>query len=59
MTPRNLALWALAGMLLVWLGAVAWQTRLCQAAGGQFAVVGWRCLMPKPSIILRRDLERT
>ncbi|MEQ1713544.1 MAG: hypothetical protein ABL908_19395 [Hyphomicrobium sp.] len=59
MTPRNFALWVLAGVLLVWLGAVAWQTRRCHMAGGQFAVVGWRCLMPKPSIILRRELERT
>lgn len=59
MTPRSLALWVLAGMLLVWLGAVAWQTRQCHAAGGQFAILGWRCMMAKPSIILRRDLERT
>lgn len=59
MTPRNVAMWVLAGAMLLWLGAVAWQTRHCQATGGQFAILGWRCVMPKPSVILRRELERT
>lgn len=59
MTSRNLALWILAGVMLVWIAVVAWQTRRCQTVGGQFTIVGWRCVMPKPSIILRRELERT
>lgn len=59
MTRRNALLWSAAAALLVWLGVVSWQTRRCQQAGGSFAIVGWRCIMPKPSIILRRDLERT
>ncbi len=59
MTSRNLALWILAGVMLIWIAIVAWQTRRCQSAGGQFTIVGWRCVTSKPSIILRRDLERT
>ena len=58
MTPRNLMLWTLAGAMLLWLATVAWQTRSCSASAGQFSILGWRCVMPKPSVILRRELER-
>lgn len=59
MTPRTLLMWLAAGAMLLWLALVTWHTRHCQRSGGQFAILGWRCVMPKPSIILRRDLERT
>lgn len=59
MTSRNIALWMLACLLLVWIAVVGWQTRRCHDAGGQFTILGWRCALPKPSIILRRELERT
>mgnify|MGYP000070613519 CR=1 FL=1 len=59
MTPRNLAMWSLAVVMLGWMTIVAWQSRRCQTTGGQFTIVGWRCVTPKPSIILRREIERT
>mgnify|MGYP006883225197 CR=1 FL=1 len=59
MRLRNAVLWATAALILAWLAAVTWQTRVCRGTGGQFTILGWRCLMPKPSIILRRDLERS
>lgn len=58
MTPRNLALWGLAGVMLVWIAVVALHTRQCQTAAGQFSIAGWRCVVPKPSIILRREIDR-
>jgi hypothetical protein len=58
MSSRNIVLWTLAAMLLIWLAAVAWNARACGVGGGQFSILGWRCVMPKPSVILRRELER-
>lgn len=58
MTLRNLLLWLLAAAVLGWLALVTAQTRSCAATGGQFSILGWRCVLPKPSVILRRDLER-
>lgn len=58
MTPRNLALWLLAAGMLAWIAVVAWQTRQCQSTAGHFAIVGWRCVLPKPSVILRREIDR-
>jgi hypothetical protein len=59
MTLRNLLLWSLAGALFAWMAAVAFETRRCQARGGQFSILGWQCVSPKPAVILRRELERT
>lgn len=59
MTLRSIVLWGMASVLLAWIGMVAFETRRCQTSGGQFAILGWRCVLAKPSIILRRDLERT
>lgn len=59
MTPRSLMMWTLAGAMLAWIGAVTLETSHCRTTGGQFAIVGWRCVMPRPSVILRRELERT
>lgn len=59
MNMRNFMFWILAGFLMAWIGAVAFETRRCRGSGGQFSILGWRCVMMKPSIMLRRDLERT
>lgn len=59
MTPRNLALWMLAAVLLLWIAVVSWQTQRCHTEDAQFSILGWRCIIAKPSVILRRELERT
>ena len=58
MRARNLVLWLLAAVMLMWIGAVTVQNMRCQSNGGQFAILGWRCVMARPAVILRRDLER-
>lgn len=58
MTTRNLVMWLLAAAMLAWIGAVTWQTKRCRANGGQFVILGWRCVVAPPSVILRRDLQR-
>ncbi len=61
MTWRQRILWALSGLMLIWIGVRTlsqYNASTCTQSGGQWSMLDWEC-RPARHFLLQRDLYRS